>query len=66
MWAWNKVRWKGNNDWGTGAYVVRSLKPDKVETDVSNYSIGGVFMQEGHLMAFESKKLNETVWQYKA
>lgn len=34
------------------------LKPYKVGTDASNYSIDGVHMQDGHPMAFESRMLN--------
>lgn len=32
----------------------------EVRTDASNYAIGGVLMQDGHLIAFESRKLNKT------
>ena len=28
-------------------------KPFEVHTDALNFSLGGVFMQEGHLMAYE-------------
>ncbi len=34
-----------------------STKPFKVHTDANGFAIGGVFMQEGHLIAFENKKL---------
>jgi hypothetical protein len=32
-------------------------KSFEVHTDVSDFIIGGVFMQNGHPIAFESKKL---------
>ena len=34
-------------------------KPFEVHTDVSNLALGGVLVQEGHLVAFESRKLND-------
>jgi hypothetical protein len=33
------------------------MKPFKVHTNEYVFVIGGVFMQEGHPIAFESKKL---------
>ncbi|XP_040937957.1 uncharacterized protein [Gossypium hirsutum] len=39
-------------------------KPYEVRTDASNYAIGGVLMQDGHPIAFESRKLNETERRY--
>ena len=30
----------------------------EVQTDASNRALGGVLVQEGHPMAFESRKLN--------
>ena len=35
-------------------------KPFEVQTDASNFAIGGVLMQEGHPIVFESRKLNDT------
>ena len=39
-------------------------KPFEVQTDASDFAIGGVLMQEGHLIAFESRKLNNTERRY--
>lgn len=33
------------------------------EIDASDYAIGGVLMQGGHPVAFESRKLNDTEWR---
>ena len=40
--------------------VLDHTKVYEVHTDASDYAIGGVLMQEGHPIAFESRKLNET------
>ena len=32
--------------------------PFEAQTDASDKALGGVFMQEGHPVAFESQKLN--------
>ncbi len=39
-------------------------KPFEVHTDASDFAIGGVLMQEGHPIAFESRKLNSTERRY--
>ena len=38
--------------------------PFEVQTDASNKALGGVLVQEGHSMAFESKKLNNAEQRY--
>lgn len=35
-----------------------------MHTDASDFAIGGVLMQEGHPIAFESRKLNDTERRY--
>ena len=39
-------------------------KPFEIQTDASDFAIGGVLMQEGHPIAFESRKLNDTEHHY--
>ncbi|KAI5328758.1 hypothetical protein L3X38_028155 [Prunus dulcis] len=39
-------------------------KPFEVHTDASDFAIGGVLMQDGHPLAFESRKLNDTERRY--
>ncbi|GKV30882.1 hypothetical protein SLEP1_g39653 [Rubroshorea leprosula] len=39
-------------------------KPFEMHTDASNLAIGGVLMQDGHPIAFESRKLNDTERRY--
>lgn len=39
-------------------------KPFEVQTNAFDYAIGSVLMQEGHPIAFESWKLNDTKRKY--
>ncbi|KAJ0894123.1 putative nucleotidyltransferase, Ribonuclease H [Helianthus annuus] len=39
-------------------------KPFELHTDASDFAIGGVLIQEGHPIAFESRKLNDTEKKY--
>ncbi|KAL0374988.1 UNVERIFIED_CONTAM: Transposon Tf2-11 polyprotein [Sesamum radiatum] len=39
-------------------------KPFMVESDASNFALGGVLMQNGHPVAFESKKLKDVERRY--
>ncbi|KAI5652974.1 hypothetical protein M9H77_30161 [Catharanthus roseus] len=39
-------------------------KSFEVHTDASDFAIGGVLMQDGHPIAYESRKLNETERRY--
>lgn len=41
-------------------------KPFEVQTDASDYAIGGVLLQEGHPVAYESRKLNDAEKRYTA
>ena len=39
-------------------------RPFEVHTDASNFAIGGVLMQDGHLVAYESRKLQDRERRY--
>ncbi|KAL0307107.1 UNVERIFIED_CONTAM: Transposon Tf2-11 polyprotein [Sesamum radiatum] len=39
-------------------------KPFTVETDASDFALGGVLMQDGHPVAFESRKLKDVERRY--
>ena len=41
-------------------------KPFEVQTDASDYALGGVLVQEGHPVAYESRKLTEVKRRYTA
>lgn len=38
--------------------------PFEVHTDASDFAIGGVLVQDGHPVAYESRKLNDTERRY--
>ncbi|KAL0444518.1 UNVERIFIED_CONTAM: RNA-directed DNA polymerase [Sesamum latifolium] len=40
------------------------LKPFMVDTDASDFGLGGVLMQDGHPVAFESRKLKDVEQRY--
>jgi len=71
-WKWN---WTDGCQWAfeklkravTSAPVLKLLdfeRPFEVHTDASDRAIGGVLVQEGHPVAFESCKLNEAEQRY--
>ncbi|KAL0458528.1 UNVERIFIED_CONTAM: putative mitochondrial protein [Sesamum latifolium] len=39
-------------------------KPFVMETDASDFTLGGILMQDGHLVAFESRKLKDVERRY--
>jgi len=39
-------------------------RPFEVHTDASDFSIGGVLIQDGHPVAYESRKLQDREWRY--
>ena len=39
-------------------------KPFEVQTDASDFAIGEVLLQDGHPIAFKSRKLSETKRRY--
>ena len=41
-------------------------KPFEVQTDAFDFALGGVLLQEGHPIAYESRKLSEAERQYTA
>lgn len=36
----------------------------EVQTDASDFALKGVLIHDGHPIAFESRKLNDTEWCY--
>ncbi|KAE8724094.1 hypothetical protein F3Y22_tig00010927pilonHSYRG00135 [Hibiscus syriacus] len=69
-WEWSEQCQKAFEDLTTAVSQEPILAlPDftilfKVHTDASDFAIGGVLMQEGHPIAFESRKLNDTKRRY--
>ena len=43
--------------------LVDVTKPFEIETDASDFALGGVLIQEGFI-AYESRKLNDVEWRY--
>ena len=39
-------------------------KPFEVQTNASNFALGGVLLQEGHLVTYESRKLSKSKRRY--
>jgi hypothetical protein len=51
----------------TNAHVLKIADPNKdflVCTDACKEGLGGVLMQEGHVICYESRKLNEHEFNY--
>ena len=44
--------------------LVDVSKPFEVEKDASNFALGGVLIQEGHPIAYKSRKLNDAERRY--
>ena len=69
-WEWDsecQVAFQKLKDAITSEPVLRLLDlelPFEVHTDVSNRALGGVLVQEGHPVAFESRKLNAAEQRY--
>ncbi|KAA0054053.1 reverse transcriptase [Cucumis melo var. makuwa] len=49
---------------GTLLGIADVTKPFEVETDASDYALGGVLLQNGHPIAYESRKLNAAERRY--
>ncbi|KAA0056238.1 uncharacterized protein E6C27_scaffold226G00020 [Cucumis melo var. makuwa] len=52
------------NDEGPVLELVDVSKPFIVETDASEFALGGILIQEGHPIAYESRKLNNAEMRY--
>ncbi|KAK3027685.1 hypothetical protein RJ639_041395 [Escallonia herrerae] len=69
-WEWSKrcqTAFEGLKEGVTEELVLALSDHTKVfelQTDASDFAIGGVLMQEGHPIAFESHKLNDTERRY--
>ena len=44
--------------------LVDVTKPFEIEIDASDFALGGVLIQEGHFIAYESRKLNDAERRY--
>ena len=44
--------------------LVDVTKPFEIETDASDFALGGVLIEEGHPIAYESRKLNDAERRY--
>ena len=44
--------------------LVDVTKPFEIETDASDFALGGVLIQEGHPIVYESRKLNDAERRY--
>ena len=44
--------------------LVDRIKPFEVEIDASDFALGGIFIQKGHPIAYESRKFNNTKRRY--
>ncbi|KAK3005238.1 hypothetical protein RJ639_016158 [Escallonia herrerae] len=70
VWEWSKrcqTSFEGLKEAVTEEPVLAlpdHTKVFEVQKDASNFSIGGVLMQEGHPIAFKSHKLNDTERKY--
>ncbi|KAK2973404.1 hypothetical protein RJ640_011638 [Escallonia rubra] len=69
-WEWSK-RCQFAFEWLQEAVTEESIlaqhdhtKVFELQTDASDFAIGGVLMQQGHPIAFESRKLNDTERRY--
>jgi hypothetical protein len=39
-------------------------QPFKIETDASDYVVGTVLTQHGHLVAYHSETISDVIWKY--
>ncbi|KAA0059799.1 reverse transcriptase [Cucumis melo var. makuwa] len=55
---------EASHDGGVVLGIANVTKPFKVETNASDYALGGVLLQNGHLMSYESRNLNAAKKRY--
>ena len=53
-----------NHDEGTCPRPTKHQKPFEVQTYASDFALGGVLLQKGHPVAFESRKVSEVERRY--